>query len=174
WSVGRRSRERTRRGIPLSRPGRRGRDHGRGVQRSLDERGPPRVRPRSGIRGGLPGVADAMGGRRIRGRPAWDLGPRRPGERLKPTPVFHTAMTEKRLFALVALLIGLVAGLLILVDAVNAIQLSSVGSMNCDKTRPRIKKAKGMDTPRTIRSRWSVERPVRTRESEASIPSLKM
>ena len=38
-------------------------------------------------------------------------------------------MTEKRLFALVALLIGFVAGLLILVDAVNAIQLSSVGSM---------------------------------------------
>src|SRR5438552_18867561 len=31
-------------------------------------------------------------------------------------------MTEKRLLALVALLIGLVAGLLILVDAVNAIQ----------------------------------------------------
>ena len=38
-------------------------------------------------------------------------------------------MTEKRLLALVALLIGLVAGLLILVDAVNAIQLSSLGSM---------------------------------------------
>ena len=38
-------------------------------------------------------------------------------------------MTEKRLLALVALLIGLVAGLLILVDAVNGIQLSSVGSM---------------------------------------------
>jgi hypothetical protein len=38
-------------------------------------------------------------------------------------------MTEKRLLALVALLTGLVAGLLILVDAVNAIQLSSVGSM---------------------------------------------
>src|SRR5438132_9011263 len=33
------------------------------------------------------------------------------------------------IFALVALLIGLVAGLLILVDAVNAIQLSSLGSM---------------------------------------------
>src|SRR5436853_126854 len=71
----------------------------------------------------------AMGRGRIRRRPAWDLGPRRPGERLKPTPVFHAAMTEKRLLALVALLIGLVAGLLILVDAVNAIQLSSLGSM---------------------------------------------
>ncbi len=39
-------------------------------------------------------------------------------------------MTEKRLLALVALLIGLVAGLLILVDAVNAIQqYSNLGSM---------------------------------------------
>src|SRR5207247_10044227 len=38
-------------------------------------------------------------------------------------------MTEKRLLALVALLIGLVAGLLILVDGVNGIQLSSVGSL---------------------------------------------
>src|SRR5438132_6526532 len=70
-----------------------------------------------------------MGSRRIRRRPPRDLGPRGPGERLKPTPVFHPAMTEKRLLALVALLMGLVAGLLILVDAVNAIQLSSLGSM---------------------------------------------
>src|SRR5437879_11206730 len=70
-----------------------------------------------------------MGSRRIRRRPAWGLGPRRPGERLKPTAVFRRPMTEKRLLALVALLIGLVAGLLILVDAVNAIQLSSLGSM---------------------------------------------
>ena len=37
-------------------------------------------------------------------------------------------MTEKRLLALVAFLIGLVAGLLILVDAVNGMQFSSLGS----------------------------------------------
>src|SRR5439155_18218617 len=67
---------------------------------------------------------------RVRRGPAWDLGPRRVGERLKPAPVFHRTMTEKRLLALVAFLIGLVAGLLILVEAVNGIQqLSSLSSM---------------------------------------------
>src|SRR5207247_6519476 len=125
-SVGRGARKRIRVSRSVPRPCRRGRDRGCGVQRSFDERGPPRVRPQSGIRGGLPGVADAIGSRRICRRPTWALGPRRPGERLKPTPVFHTAMTEKRLLALVALLIGLVAGLLILVAAVHGIRVPTV------------------------------------------------
>src|SRR3989441_464498 len=47
------------------------------------------------------------------------LGRRGPGERLKATHSFSRAMTEKRVLALLAMLIGLIAGLLILVNALD-------------------------------------------------------
>ncbi len=83
---------------------------------------------RAGRFGGLPGASDGLGSRRIRRRPGRDLGPRRLGERLKSPAVFRGPMTERRLLALVALLIGVIGGLLILIDALPGFrQISDLG-----------------------------------------------
>src|SRR5439155_636534 len=103
----------------LSRPRRSSRLIGGRSQRSLPEPGVVGIRPRSRIRGSVPRAPDVVGNERIPRGPDRDLGGRRSGERLKAAHPFSSGMTEKRVLALLAMLIGLIAGLLILVNALD-------------------------------------------------------
>src|SRR5256885_1058821 len=112
------SSESTRSSDGMAPPGQ-GESESAGFARSVPKPSAAGVRPQKSVQGGVSRPSNVVGSQRISRRPGWYLGRRGPGERLKATHSLSRAMTEKRVLALLAMLMGLIAGLLILVNALD-------------------------------------------------------